>query len=308
MLHDMFLFVTVERYLLLDQFVHESRQVKFENRFRSIYKVSATWALDLDQYNEWMNEEDYEVDDSGQKRVHKYRLSVEDLMAQPSHPPPAKKPKRKRSPSPPPKLGKRKRYRRYLRSTPCSNSIRDLNFERYFLTSSYALPFYSSRAPSGMQSASSASSAAAPKKSRGGEEEEDLTQGMEDPPAEPRIVEVVATPTNAPITGQSNATTGNSTIASTGSKKQDSELQPLKSGNMADLDEPLEGERDKHVVHMSRLDNVTKEEEEEDDFRITCASCAQGTKGALRAARTGKRGITVRREARVARATNRKTT
>lgn len=73
-----------------------------------MYKVSATWALDLDQYNEWMNEEDYEIDDNGQKRVHKYRLSVEDLMS--SHPPPAKKPKRKRSPTPPPKLGKRKRY------------------------------------------------------------------------------------------------------------------------------------------------------------------------------------------------------
>lgn len=99
---------------------------------------------------------------------------------------------------------------------------------------------YSSRAPSGIQSAS-ASSATAPKKSRGGEEEEDLTQGMEDPPAEPRIVEVVATPTNLPITGQGNSTTGNSTLASTGSKKQDSELQPLKSGNLTDLDEQMEG-------------------------------------------------------------------
>lgn len=82
----------------------------FTTIFRSVYKVSATWALDLDQYNEWMNEEDYEVDDSGQKKVHKYRLLVEDLMAQPAHPPPGKKPKRKRSPSPPPKVGKRKRF------------------------------------------------------------------------------------------------------------------------------------------------------------------------------------------------------
>lgn len=55
-----------------------------------------------------MNEEDYEVDDSGQRKVHKYRLSVEDLMAAPA-PPSAKKQKRKRSPSPPPKIGKRKR-------------------------------------------------------------------------------------------------------------------------------------------------------------------------------------------------------
>jgi SWI/SNF related-matrix-associated actin-dependent regulator of chromatin subfamily C len=56
-----------------------------------------------------MNEEDYEVDDNGQKKVHKYRLSVEDLMAQPAPPSSAKKQKRKRSPTPPPKLGKRKR-------------------------------------------------------------------------------------------------------------------------------------------------------------------------------------------------------
>ncbi|KYM81647.1 SWI/SNF complex subunit SMARCC2 [Atta colombica] len=193
---------------------------------RSMYKVSATWALDLDQYNEWMNEEDYEVDDNGQKRVHKYRLSVEDLMAQPSHPPPAKKPKRKRSPSPPPKLGKRK----------------------------------SSRAPSGIQSASSASSATIPKKSRGGEEEEDLTQGMEDPPAEPRIVEVVATPTNPPITGQGNVTTGNSTLASTGSKKQDSELQPLKSGNLTDLDEQMEGDKGSSQGGQDREERDTSKE------------------------------------------------
>lgn len=84
--------------------------------YRTTYKVSATWALDLDQYNEWMNEEDYEVDDNGQKKVHKYRLSVEDLMSQPTHPPTgSKKPKRKRSPTPPPKLGKRKRYYKFPR-------------------------------------------------------------------------------------------------------------------------------------------------------------------------------------------------
>ena len=75
---------------------------------KSIFKVSATWALDLEQYNEWMNEEDYEVDDGGQKKVHKYRLSVDDMMSQPT-PASAKKQKRKRSPSPPPKIGKRKR-------------------------------------------------------------------------------------------------------------------------------------------------------------------------------------------------------
>lgn len=35
------------------------------------WRVSASWVLDLDQYNEWMNEEDYEVDEQGKKKVHK---------------------------------------------------------------------------------------------------------------------------------------------------------------------------------------------------------------------------------------------
>jgi hypothetical protein len=29
------------------------------------------WVLDLDQYNEWMTEEDYEVDEGGHKKIHK---------------------------------------------------------------------------------------------------------------------------------------------------------------------------------------------------------------------------------------------
>lgn len=44
------------------------------------WRVSSTWLLDSDQYNEWMTEEDYEVDDAGRKRVHRLRMSVEDLM------------------------------------------------------------------------------------------------------------------------------------------------------------------------------------------------------------------------------------
>lgn len=44
------------------------------------WRVSSTWLLDTDQYNEWMTEEDYEVDETGQKKVHRNRMSVEDLM------------------------------------------------------------------------------------------------------------------------------------------------------------------------------------------------------------------------------------
>lgn len=90
---------------------------------------------------------------------------------------------------------------------------------------------FSGRAPGGAQGGITG-----PKKSRGGDEEEDLTQGMEDPPSEPRITEVVNSTTNASNSGQ-NSSSG---IAST--KKQDNDMQPLKSGNMADLDEPVDGE------------------------------------------------------------------
>ncbi|XP_050672537.1 SWI/SNF complex subunit SMARCC2 isoform X2 [Leptidea sinapis] len=73
------------------------------------WRVSATWVLDLPHYNEWLNEEDYEVDSHGKKKAHKLRLSVDDLI--PGNEPSAKskKGKRKRSPSPPPqKHSKRK--------------------------------------------------------------------------------------------------------------------------------------------------------------------------------------------------------
>lgn len=75
-----------------------------------VWRVGATWVMDLEQYNEWMNEEDYETDESGRKKVHKLRLSVDDLMSS-TDPAVKKKPgKRKRSPSPPPKpTSKRKR-------------------------------------------------------------------------------------------------------------------------------------------------------------------------------------------------------
>lgn len=68
------------------------------------WRVSAQWVRDLDQYNEWMSEEDYEVDEQGRKKVHKFRLSVDDLMSagdsDKGKKQMAQKGKRKRSPSP----------------------------------------------------------------------------------------------------------------------------------------------------------------------------------------------------------------
>lgn len=50
------------------------------------WRVLSTWLIDSDQYNEWMAEEDYEVDELGHKKVHRLRLSVEDLMNPSSDP------------------------------------------------------------------------------------------------------------------------------------------------------------------------------------------------------------------------------
>lgn len=65
-----------------------------------VFEVNAKWLLDLDKYNEWMNEEDYEDTDMSGKRKSR-RITIEDLMEEKK----AKKghqsaKKRGRSPSP----------------------------------------------------------------------------------------------------------------------------------------------------------------------------------------------------------------
>ncbi|XP_055634606.1 SWI/SNF complex subunit SMARCC1 isoform X2 [Toxorhynchites rutilus septentrionalis] len=76
------------------------------------WRVSASWVTDLEEYNEWMPEEDYEVDEAGRKKLHKLRLGVEDLMAGSGDDKVRRTKvihqKRKRSPSPQAKGGKRK--------------------------------------------------------------------------------------------------------------------------------------------------------------------------------------------------------
>ncbi|XP_057661978.1 SWI/SNF complex subunit SMARCC2 [Diorhabda carinulata] len=72
------------------------------------WRVSCNWVYETDQYNEWMSEEDYEVDENGVKKVHPRLMSVEDLMNPSEDRNKKNKGKRKRSPSPPSKVGKRK--------------------------------------------------------------------------------------------------------------------------------------------------------------------------------------------------------
>ncbi|KAL9888767.1 SWI/SNF complex subunit SMARCC2-like [Glossina fuscipes] len=117
------------------------------------WRVSASWILDLEQYNEWMAEEDYEVDEAGKKKMHKQRLSVDYIMSfgsddkKKSSSTGGTKQKRRRSPSPgPSKPGKRKR-----------------------------------------------SPAVLHKKSRNDDDDEDLTRDMDDPSSETNLQEVIKT-------------------------------------------------------------------------------------------------------------------
>lgn len=68
--------------------------------------MCANWLQDLESYNEWMNEEDYEVDDSGTKKKHRGCLSVDDTMGLSD--PDKKKKAKKRPRSPPSPRTKRK--------------------------------------------------------------------------------------------------------------------------------------------------------------------------------------------------------
>lgn len=70
-------------------------------------QVCANWLQDLESYNEWMNEEDYEVDENGIKKKHRSCLSVDDTMGL-SDPDKKKKNAKKRPRSPPSPRTKRK--------------------------------------------------------------------------------------------------------------------------------------------------------------------------------------------------------
>ncbi|XP_050314370.1 SWI/SNF complex subunit SMARCC2 isoform X2 [Anthonomus grandis grandis] len=71
------------------------------------WRVTYAWIFDTDQYNEWMSEEDYEVDENGKKKIHPKLMSVEDLM-NPLEEAHNKRKDRKRKRSPSPKREKRK--------------------------------------------------------------------------------------------------------------------------------------------------------------------------------------------------------
>lgn len=159
-----------------------------------MWHVSAKWALDSQEYNEWMAEEDYEVDENGKKKSHKHRMSVDEMMQDEKRVvKPAGKQKRKRSPSPAPKgVGKRKSGRSPAVVPKKARGVAEI------------------------------------------EDEEDLTRDMEDPPAEPNITEVVAKPsTNSPATqtnSKQRSTADNDMLPLKGGTVADLDEETEKSG------------------------------------------------------------------------------
>jgi hypothetical protein len=65
-----------------------------------MYRVSVDWIFDMDDYNEWMLEEDYEVDEKGVHKVNDTFLNEDEYVTCFEKPTKKKGGKRKRSPSP----------------------------------------------------------------------------------------------------------------------------------------------------------------------------------------------------------------
>ncbi|XP_060553884.1 SWI/SNF complex subunit SMARCC2-like isoform X2 [Ruditapes philippinarum] len=91
------------------------------------WEVTARWLLDLEEYNEWMNEEDYLVEEEYEGKKVKKKLptkySPEELVGDEKKD--KKKGKRKRSPSPPPEKKKRKSGRTAVTGSGLKKNRRD---------------------------------------------------------------------------------------------------------------------------------------------------------------------------------------
>ncbi|XP_075121712.1 SWI/SNF complex subunit SMARCC2 isoform X10 [Leptodactylus fuscus] len=94
-------------------------------------KVHAKWILDTDLFNEWMNEEDYEVNDERSTVTRRKKISAKTLTDEVSSPDSDRRDKkgpnykkRKRSPSPPPSAEAKKKNVKKGPSTPYNKSKR----------------------------------------------------------------------------------------------------------------------------------------------------------------------------------------
>ncbi|KAK7794654.1 hypothetical protein R5R35_004445 [Gryllus longicercus] len=84
---------------------------KSPKSFYGPWRVAAMWVIDMEQYNEWMTEEDYEVDGDGKKKIHSSSLSISGLMCYSSHNGTEKKTRGKRHSQSPLALTRRKSLR-----------------------------------------------------------------------------------------------------------------------------------------------------------------------------------------------------
>jgi hypothetical protein len=65
-----------------------------------VYRVSVDWIFDMEDYNEWMLEEDYEVNEKGVHKVNESFLNEDEYGTCFEKPTKKKGGKRRRSPSP----------------------------------------------------------------------------------------------------------------------------------------------------------------------------------------------------------------
>ncbi|EDV94949.1 SWI/SNF complex subunit SMARCC1 isoform X2 [Drosophila grimshawi] len=167
------------------------------------WRVAASWILDLEQYNEWMTEDDYEVDEQGKKKMHKQRMSIDDIM---SFGDDKKKPTTTSSSSGGGTTGKQKRRRSPSPTTSTSTSK----------------PGKRKRSPAVIH-----------KKLRNDDDDEDLTRDLDDPPAEPNIQEVHKA-THSTLQSTASPAPGNKS-------RGDNDMMPIKGGTMTDLDDEMTG-------------------------------------------------------------------
>ncbi|XP_063425155.1 SWI/SNF complex subunit SMARCC2-like isoform X3 [Mytilus trossulus] len=203
------------------------------------WEVTAKWLLDLEEYNEWMNEEDYlmeeEYESKKGKKPKSVRMTVDEMLANndsDKKDKKDKKSKRKRSPSPPPVTEKLKKRKSGRNSTaPGSSSKKRPNRD---------------------------------------EDEDDLTKDMDDPSPETNITEVQLSKqwSNKYLSflhgrGQNSQKSNQPNVSRT---QKDSENQPIKAGTMMDLDEESV---DKFVDEGRAEEEVEETKVEDDDDNVT---------------------------------------
>ncbi|RXM30655.1 SWI/SNF complex subunit SMARCC1 [Acipenser ruthenus] len=168
------------------------------------WKVHAKWVLDTDAFNEWMNEEDYEVDENKKSVSYPKRISTQ--IQESSRTPDRKErkaaasgKKRRRSPSPPPTPAE-SRKKGGKKGQPTPNWKRRNQREEE-------------------------------EEHEEEEEQEDLTKDMEDPIPVPNMEEVIL-PKNGP---KRRGSMLNAVSLIPVNPKKDSENTPVKGGTVADL-------------------------------------------------------------------------